>query len=284
MHPNDISKCARERGFTLIELLVVISIISMLSSVVLVSLSSARDKGRIGAGLTFATHTYRAFGADAFAQYDFNSTAGTISSLTDFSGNNKNLTCTGLVSSDIKPGNTGYSGNFSGTGGCEIASFVTAPAFPSSWTIGSWVYIENAADVTANGLTVIRVPGVGGVLASLLIYDQTNRYIQCGQSSTNTQVGGLLAVAKWHFIACSYDGSTISMYVDGRRVGSPQASTLLANRSVSSIGVGKIPSNSSYNFNGLIDDAVIYTQALAASDIEQIYAQGVPAHTFAKIK
>ncbi len=40
------SKIKRERGFTLIELLVVISIISLLSTIVLASLNSAREKAK----------------------------------------------------------------------------------------------------------------------------------------------------------------------------------------------------------------------------------------------
>ena len=44
----------KKRGFTLVELLVVISIISFLSSIVLASLNTAREKGRLGAAMQFS--------------------------------------------------------------------------------------------------------------------------------------------------------------------------------------------------------------------------------------
>src|SRR3989344_5438428 len=53
-----ISRYQKTKGFTLIELLVVISIISLLSSIVLSSVSSARDKARIAAGKQFDSYNF----------------------------------------------------------------------------------------------------------------------------------------------------------------------------------------------------------------------------------
>ena len=61
----------KTKGFTLIELLVVISIISLMSSVVIASLNSARDKGRIAAGQKFGASLHHAIGDELVGEWKF---------------------------------------------------------------------------------------------------------------------------------------------------------------------------------------------------------------------
>jgi len=66
----------KQKGFTLLELLVVISIISLLSSVALASLNSARDKAKIAAGIEYAGYLKRTMAKSIEFNFDDNSNLG----------------------------------------------------------------------------------------------------------------------------------------------------------------------------------------------------------------
>jgi prepilin-type N-terminal cleavage/methylation domain-containing protein len=94
-----------EQGFTLIELLVVISIIGLLSSIVLVALNGARDKGRIAAGQIFEDNTYHFLGDGALGRWTFDDVIIGGTTALDTSGNNYTGTINGVTQGGVYPTN-----------------------------------------------------------------------------------------------------------------------------------------------------------------------------------
>ncbi len=87
---------------------------------------------------------------------------------------------------------------------------------------------------------------------------------------------------QWHHVAATYDGSKITLYVDGTLDTSVAATGKIAQDSFPLYisGNSEPPSGHTYYFNGLIDEVSLYNRALSAAEIAAIYNAGSAGKCF----
>jgi hypothetical protein len=102
------------------------------------------------------------------------------------------------------------------------------------------------------------------------VYDGVN-----GAQSPDSGPGGVWD-GNWHFVAGTYDGSYVRLYVDGVEVGAGTPTNLIINYSLptnSAFYIGRYvaPQWCTLGFNGSIDEVRVFNRALSASEILAIY-------------
>jgi len=75
---------------------------------------------------------------------------------------------------------------------------------------------------------------------------------------------------KWHLLVGKYDGSTVSVYVDGKFENSSNFNHGIGSNN-SELIIGNDPDCPNRFFNGIIDDIRIYNRALSEEEIKVLY-------------
>jgi hypothetical protein len=187
----------------------------------------------------------------------------------DESGNNNNGSVYGatLTSDRFGKGNNAYS--FNGFNNYIRISDNSSLDISEEITISAWRYL------TSNSLgRIVRKintwgPSVGGyILSSANNYINTELQLNTQYGATIIRKDSAFALNEWQFVAMTYDGSTVNLYLNDKLYYSSQVTGKI-NVNNEDVLIGA--SDGVEYFAGSIDDIRIYNRALAANEILALY-------------
>ncbi len=286
-------------GFTLIEIMVVISIIGLLSSIILVAVNSARKLALTSSGMTFSINNRSALYDDTLLLLDFTNATRSGSALTIINQGsaiqNTNTGATPLIKGGavLTVDNTLHnSGQYLFTDtdatypvawyeNSKNSIYLAAESF--NFTMSIWVKASNLN--LTNGNMVYRLSDV---------YDTAPRaYIKVENGRINAYIadikvidGPTLDTNRWVNIVFSVkQSSNIAysvLYIDGHIAANSNANTSVFSFASTGSATGIVIGGQCCSLYGLpnayYDDIAFYKKSLLASEIQELYAEGLSKH------
>lgn len=209
-----------------------------------------------------------------------------LSNLTfDFSTyNNIGVLGNGVQSQKPSRNNSGIIGNsynFDGTN--DFINLGNAPSLnvQSFVTVSGWI---NPSVNTGTKAVVGKAYTLAQSESYLLYLNNADINLRIttggGTSYTDISASGLLTVNKWTYFAGTYDGSIMSIYINGTLINTAAKTGSMDNNQNVTIGARIYTSSGGRDlfFQGQIDEVQIYNKSLSATEIFAIYNNSAPRY------
>lgn len=266
-------------GFTLIEILVVLGIIGLIISIIFVNLKDTREKAKIAKNFQFYQLVNHAIGAYMVGYWSFN--AINDNKIIDLSGYNNHGTIQGnpqLVSSlSALDKALSFDGN-------DYINVPDSGRFDNTnkLTIEFWAY-PTLLDGNARGVVSKRVDFNNQQSYSIFFYTNNRLYVDIDSNNNRFYSNTIFNKDNWYYVVLTYDGTLVSsqrvkFYVNSALDKIVSESSVSMPDYNSSLYIGTLNAGYAQAFVGMVDEVKIYNEALAVSEIQKRYAEGLEKH------
>ena len=91
-----------------------------------------------------------------------------------------------------------------------------------------------------------------------------------GTTTTLVSPEDVLSAGAWHHVAAIYDGSRMSLYLDGKEITSTAKTGLIDTKNDVGAALGNQPGGDDRPFDGMLDDVRIYSRSLSAQSVNDL--------------
>lgn len=193
----------------------------------------------------------------------------------DSSGNGNQGTATGCQFTTDRLGNKASAISFDGTGGSVVTQRAVGLVGSAARAISFWLWADSPLDhmcivgygsnISSQYFMIETVLSDGG--NSTFVFNGSWNMLYCPDSR--------LVAGQWEHFVASYDGSVLSLYVNGTL--QAMASTALSTAdSTLTVGLDANRAQDDWNlpFKGKIDDIRVYSRALTDADVSALCNEG----------
>jgi|GEM_PF-6268452 len=195
--------------------------------------------------------------------------------LSDYSGNGNNGTNVGSVLWNATGGHDG-NGSFTFSGAnCITVNRSASLNITRNITMTAWIRKTPGAAAAYGDLIIMPYTSqVTPYAAYAMVFGASNNIMMYLSNGAENNFAGTttMSTGTWYFVAATYNGTTMTVYVNGAPDGSHAFTGPIQTVATNiSIGCAAYPAGSAFYFNGSIDDARIYNRSLSAQEIMALY-------------